>query len=213
MRRALMTFALLGASIAIATPALAGKAPSPATDPCSYAVVTGAVACVGYYDGNLLTGAAGSSTTSTEQTYINQLLSGPATTSNSTGYNPPYTIATNTVLAALGTLSGTAGQPYTYNFSPLLMTGFTVLGAHFGNFPDTTSPNVTAFWLVNVGRVPTSSITISNGQGISNAQIFGTSTPAVPEPTTWAMMLIGFTGMGLAFRRKPASSNALMQIA
>jgi hypothetical protein len=29
----------------------------------------------------------------------------------------------------------------------------------------------------------------------------GTSTGAVPEPSTWAMMLLGFVGLGFAFRR------------
>ena len=28
-----------------------------------------------------------------------------------------------------------------------------------------------------------------------------TTTPPVPEPSTWAMMLLGFAGLGFAFRR------------
>lgn len=187
--------------------------PTPATDPCSYGVVTGAIACVGYYGGNLLTGGVGSSTTATEQTYINLLLSGPATTSGG-GYSPPYTgINTSTVIGALGSLSGTAGVPFTYDFSPLQLSGLTIFAAHFGNFPDSNSTDVTAFWLLNLGSTPTSSITINNGQGVSNAQIFATGTPPVPEPATWAMMLLGFGGIGMALRRSRRRTAALMQVA
>jgi hypothetical protein len=36
---------------------------------------------------------------------------------------------------------------------------------------------------------------------------------AVPEPATWAMMLIGFAGVGMAMRRSRKANPALMQIA
>jgi PEP-CTERM motif len=29
----------------------------------------------------------------------------------------------------------------------------------------------------------------------------------VPEPSTWAMMIIGFAGVGLAYRRRPRTSS------
>ena len=35
----------------------------------------------------------------------------------------------------------------------------------------------------------------------------------VPEPATWGMMLLGFAGIGMAFRRNRRHSSALMQIA
>jgi hypothetical protein len=37
--------------------------------------------------------------------------------------------------------------------------------------------------------------------------------PAVPEPATWAMMLLGFGGMGMAIRRSKKRQPALLQIA
>lgn len=37
--------------------------------------------------------------------------------------------------------------------------------------------------------------------------------PAVPEPGTWALMLLGFGGIGMAIRRRRRTSNTLMQIA
>nr|NUR37766.1 PEP-CTERM sorting domain-containing protein [Sphingomonas sp.] len=37
--------------------------------------------------------------------------------------------------------------------------------------------------------------------------------PAVPEPATWAMMLVGFGGIGMAVRRSKKRNPALLQIA
>ena len=215
MRRVL-TIALAAATVGLGTMAAPAYAtpsptPTPTSDPCTYTVITGAIACVGYYGGNLLTGTTGSATTSTEQTYINQLLNGPATSSGG-GYSPPYTgLTTTTVLGALGSVSGTAGSSFTYDFSPLQLSGLTVFAAHFGNTPYSNSTNVTAFWLLNLGNTPTSGITIQNGQGVSNAQIFATA--PVPEPATWGLMLLGFGGIGMALRRSRRRSGALMQVA
>jgi len=38
-------------------------------------------------------------------------------------------------------------------------------------------------------------------------------TQSVPEPATWAMMLLGFGAMGVAFRRQKRSAKALVQVA
>ena len=219
MKRLLLVAAAAAAMTVAATPAAADPAPTPtpSNDPCSYAVVTGAIACVGYYGDNLLTGTTGSSTSSLTP-YINQLLNGPATDPvgpypAANGYNPPYTISsgTGTVLGSLQNLSGTSGSPFTYNFAPLQLSGYTIFAAHFGNFPDSNAPNVTAFWLLDLGSNTTNSVTINDGKGVSNAQILGTGTPAVPEPATWALMLFGFAGIGVTMRRR--RQPALAQIA
>jgi len=40
-----------------------------------------------------------------------------------------------------------------------------------------------------------------------------TNTPAVPEPATWAMMLLGFGGIGMALRRRRNKGAKLLQVA
>jgi len=48
----------------------------------------------------------------------------------------------------------------------------------------------------------TYSVTLkSGGQSVSAYAQIGTGAPAVPEPATWAMMLIGFGGIGFAMRK------------
>jgi hypothetical protein len=46
--------------------------------------------------------------------------------------------------------------------------------------------------------------------GFSNSVIVP---PPVPEPGTWAMMLLGFGGIGMAMRRRRRSSIVLPQLA
>jgi PEP-CTERM motif len=48
------------------------------------------------------------------------------------------------------------------------------------------------------------SVAIGNAQIADFAPNAGTITTAVPEPSTWAMMILGFAGIGfMAYRRKP----------
>jgi len=204
MRRKLI-LALAGTAIAAASPAYADVTPT--NDPCTYGYVTGAVACQGYYGGNLITGSMNSATTTAENNAINQLITNAV--SQGPGYTPPYLgLDYDTVLGAVTDLNGSA----TLNFGSLNLSGLTIVGAHFGNNIDSDPNNITAFWLLDLGNNVTHTITLSNGQGSSNAQIFSTGTPAVPEPATWAMMLLGFGAIGVAMRRSPRK-RALLQVA
>jgi hypothetical protein len=189
--------------------------PTPATDPCTAGFVVGAIACQGYYGGNLITGTTGSATTAAELTYINLLLNGTASTSdtlptnNTGGYSPPYTgLDYDTVLAALTNLNGSS----TMNFG-ITLSGLTILGAHFGNNIESDPNNVTAFWLIDLGNTSTTTLNFVNGQGSSNAQIFATSDTRLPEPSTWAMMLFGFGAAGVAMRRSRRKSTLATQLA
>ncbi len=51
-----------------------------------------------------------------------------------------------------------------------------------------------------------------NGGGFSHVTVFD-STSAVPEPATWALMLLGFGGIGVAMRRRRRHNGTLMQVA
>lgn len=54
----------------------------------------------------------------------------------------------------------------------------------------------------------------TNGQAPGNVLLGGlTLTESVPEPATWAMMLLGFGAMGVAFRRRRRTAQVLTQIA
>jgi hypothetical protein len=220
MKKFLMAAAAIAATVMVASPAMATPtpAPTPANDPCTATWVVGAIACQGYYDKNWITGTTGSATTANELAAIALLLNGTASTSdtlptdNTGAYNPPYTgLDYDTVLGAIDGLSGSA----TLNFGSLNLTGLVILGAHFGNTPDSNQPDVTAFWLIDLGNISTNTLTLTNGQGSSNAQIFATGTPppGVPEPATWAMMLLGFGAAGVAVRRSRRRKALVTQFA
>ena len=218
MRRALMT-ALAGAALAAASPAFANPppTPTPANDPCHDSYVAGAIACQGYYGSNLFQGDAGDPTPADIQAIIALLLNGTPTvgdglpTDNGITYSPPYLLDYDTVLGAIA--HQTNGDA-TFDFGSLNLLGPTIFGAHFGNNTDSSLNNVSAFWLIDFGNNPTHIVTVSNGQGVSNAQIFATGTQSgVPEPATWAMMLVGLGGVGMAMRRRRKQNGALLQIA
>lgn len=212
--------ATLGTAALAATPAQAADPLYPIIDPCGATWVNGGIACVGYVDGNLFQGGKGTTVGagSEQLALINQLLSGTPNGTGSgltttAGYAPSYgTLTSATVLAALQGLNGTATLNFGGSGADLLgssmLSGLTIVGLHFGNTPDANVPgtrgqpntNVSAFWLVNLTS-PTQTLSLTNGAGSSNAQVFATRIGAVPEPATWALMLLGFGGMGLAMRR------------
>ena len=189
------------------------------SDPChDYHVAVGgqtAIACVGYYDGNLLTGGIGSNTPQDVKDDIAILLAGPAgaVQDHSGAYSPPYSLDVSKVLDNIEGLGGNNTFQLTLD---TLMSGATVLGLHFGNSPDAPDNSITAFYLFNL-TTPSDTITLYdstgklNGQGSSNAQLYATGGGAVPEPATWAMMLLGFAGIGASMRRR--TKQTLMQIA
>ena len=54
---------------------------------------------------------------------------------------------------------------------------------------------------------------IVTGPSASYSGTINFNTPAVPEPGTWAMMLLGFGGVGLMMRRRRRQAPAFAQIA
>lgn len=175
-----------------------------------------AVACVGYFTNNLLN----SSNQSAQQSAINTLLSNNGLPQNITvnwaaldGNANQSLVLTSDPSDTHPGLTGPDGDQL--NFGTTL-SGYTVVGAHWGNVPDDyvnpdgtgRAGNVTVFWLFNF-VTPTDHITLTDTGGWSNAALYSTSnTPGVPEPTTWAMMLLGFGATGFAMRR--TRSKALL---
>ena len=83
------------------------------------------------------------------------------------------------------------------NFSSLLV-GTTFVGIHYGQAGD-AGGNATSFFRFDAGSGVDSFD--FNRNGLSNAVLFQTGQMgAVPEPATWAMMLLGFGLVGGAMR-------------
>ena len=87
------------------------------------------------------------------------------------------------------------------------------LGGTWNLFPDIDNNDVNEDW----GRaglfLPAGTYTlhIQGTRGTNTSYIGGISFAAVPEPATWAMMLMGFGAIGFAMRRR--RRPALMQLA
>jgi PEP-CTERM motif len=115
-------------------------------------------------------------------------------------------VATTSFVSVLGDLFGLGSGTVT-------LSAFDYLGNLLGsvsdvdNYPLGTGPVLT----LNIAGIHSVSFSGTSGTvGFDNFQ-FGalTAVAPVPEPSTWAMMLLGFTGIGfMAYRRK--SKPALM---
>lgn len=84
--------------------------------------------------------------------------------------------------------------------------GETIVSFHFGGGANSPfgQQETTAFYLFDLA-VPVNSLTLVNSNSISNARLFTTQTPGVPEPGTWLMLLLGFFGMGGVLRYQKRS--------
>ena len=125
-------------------------------------------------------------------------------------------------VAALGGSGGTFLKPKLENLSSdtgiinfnTLLTGLTVFGFHAGGAGDGKQGSF--FFSFDAG-LGTDVIRITDRQnsdatGLSNAALFRTGggtvrdVDPVPEPATWAMMLLGFGALGFAMRRRKTAT-------
>lgn len=144
--------------------------------PCDGITFTGIAAsgCAGGFEKNLLKGSLS--------------LAGLAAL-QSLGYD-----GDGSFVEKLGELKGNS-----INFSRPLV-GTTFVGIHYGAAGD-KGDNATSFFRFDAGAGVDSFD--FNRNGLSNAVLFQTgAVSAVPEPDTWAMMLIGFGAVGGAMRRR-----------
>ena len=144
-----------------------------------------AVACAGYYEGNLL---GGSPTDLTDQAAaLDALLGG------GNSYTGTINWADVEDTKAFFDLIGGVLEFDTTLF------GSQILGIHFGGAGE-FDHSVTVFYLFDFGDAGADSITL-NQQGFSDGVLYDPP-PSVPEPATWALMLVGFGAAGFAMRRR-----------
>lgn len=184
------------AAVALASPAYAtievGGEVGCATAPLN----PGADKCDGYFSQNVLSNTG--TDVAAQQSALDALLGTGAYTVDFNALKDAGLVVSDGNLSALNSLLATAG-------------GQVVLGIHWGNVPEsgnTPYGNVSAFYLWD--NATAGSIHLTNTQGYSNAVLYR-ATGAVPEPATWAMMLLGFGAIGMASRRR--QKPVLAQIA
>jgi len=152
-------------------------------------VVINALDCSGFYEGNLLN----ASKNAEQVAALNDLI--PAYV-----WNPAdgYVEFQSPLLGAT-----------TLNFTTTFY-GLTYFGIHFGAAKGATAPpgigeQATAFYVVDFGNTGGNTLQL-NYAGSSNVAVYSTKDKPfdvpVPEPATWAMMIMGFGGVGAMLRRR-----------
>ncbi|MXP28847.1 PEPxxWA-CTERM sorting domain-containing protein [Porphyrobacter algicida] len=194
-----ISFSAAAALALVAAPAFAGGPPTATAQPslggCATTygtVVSGATACSGFYAGNVFSNNAGD--VLTQQAAVSAL---------GGSFDGDFTN-----LFGFGSLSNGSTGARTIDFGANFY-GPTIIGAHFGNIAGPEG-NVSVFWTFNFGTAGASSLTFLDGQGLSNLYVYGDpSTPAVPEPAAWALMILGFGAVGSVLRRSKKTKLAL----
>jgi hypothetical protein len=167
-----MSLAAAGVAEAVVLP--------PVTVACTSSDFTGATiqACQGFFDGNLL------NSTGDNIAFQTQALS-----------DLGFTWDGSTILQSFSDLAGS--NP---TFTPDLF-GISYIGIHYGNGGG--SPGGTAFYRIDAGA-GISGLTLNPPfPATSNLLVYGTGPGGgVPEPATWAMLILGMGGVGAALRSR-----------
>ncbi len=197
--KTLVMAAAATAALALAAPAMAKPAATvaPNNNLCMLSDLSpAAAACSGFYEGNNLNGSADS-------------LATQAAAFAALGVGPLTEIEHHDT-------SGTNDNVFEFN---TLLNGLTVIGVHWGvgagpPIPGAGTGGGTAFYKLNLAAdAQLASITGFLTNGNSNYALYKTSAcvgscdgggggQGVPEPATWAMMIIGFGGVGSMIRRR-----------
>jgi hypothetical protein len=183
MKRTISFAIAAAATFAAASPAHAALTPTDPANPCSTANVSPtATQCVGWYAGNLL---GGNPTQRADAQEALALL----------GFN----WSPNTLVNTLETVLPPEGSPAgSINFTGFL-SGTTIIGIHRGGGGDGTNSSTAFFKWTNLA--PTDIITL-NLNGLSTSTLYFTTFTQVPEPATWALMILGVGLIGWQLRRR-----------
>lgn len=192
MRIRNLTIAGVVASLALATQAQATT--TVVTSPCSSLTVAGNFCTfTGNISGETNTGAAASYLNAQNAYNTYAALQNPAFGAITLN----FLADSDTGLGAFGTFTGQGLTSGTFTINPgYNITYFAVKYA-------------TIFTLYNYNGQTT--FTTDGKHGLSHLVFFG-SVGAVPEPATWAMMLLGFGAIGVSMRRR-RKNTALLQLA
>jgi PEP-CTERM motif len=172
------TFAIFAAAAAAFVSAPASAALVPSGTACQNTdLIPTALQCTGFYVGNLT--AAGGPTVQDQIVALGLL-----------GFT-----WNGTQVEKLENLNGNQLIDFT-----TLLTGISYVSIHFGNGQGGPgNGNATAFYKLDGGAGLDTFRTTYRAS--SSAVLYGVS-PAVPEPATWGMMLLGFGIIGGALRRR-----------
>ncbi|MHA6724268.1 PEPxxWA-CTERM sorting domain-containing protein [Sphingomonas sp. RS2018] len=97
-----------------------------------------------------------------------------------------------------GSIVSLSGEANSAVNVPGVLNGTVFLGIHTGGGGKSGVGNQTSVYRINAVNLDVLTLRPSGG---STATLLAVTAPAVPEAATWAMMLIGFGGMGFALRR------------
>ena len=186
--------AIAALALSAATPALALDPP---VAPCDATLTNpDALDCAGYYSGNLINGSA--EDRAAQHDALVSLGYGSLFDGSQAAWDaldPEWKI-----------VADDGDSPVDFGVT---LFGINVIGAHFGNVAGAAG-NVSVFWVVDFGETG-GTLTLDDATGWSNAVLY--TPPGVPEPATWAMMLLGFGAAGTALRRSRRSQTKLLQLA
>lgn len=170
--------------------------------------------CAGFYDGNLL------NNNPTNVTNVVAILNGLLNA-------PTYNTATFNFgsFKTISPLNGATTVDFTQSPFGTKLYGMTLIGVHYGagqgspgfgmgpavgnpkkpkDKPKPSNVDTSAFYLFDAGKTGIDKIDL-NWQASSNLTLFSTGTAGgVPEPATWALMILGLGGVGTAMRRSKA---------
>ena len=200
MRKLLISTALAGAFFMAPSAQAVTVLPACSMTDINATPALSSQSCSGFYQGNLLNQAS----KSTLVPILNGLL-GSTTFSVSTFQFGSFTTNSN--------LNGAKSVDFSALPFSTKLNGMTLIGIHYGagkGSPSDVAGNTrsdksdsTAFYYFDAGT-NLDKINLNFGAS-STLTLFSTGTAgAVPEPATWALMILGFGGIGAAMRRGKA---------